>query len=188
MTTRNPLIARLYRVAFTLFAIGTLSLLAVAPASAYAPVDIVHTEHVHAGPYEVTVGFSVWPIRAMKSLDFTFMPDGGIADKSGKLHLAGPGIRPGRRDTPLVRHPRKREYWGLDVKAFDSPGTYRLGFAIDGPLGHGDGTLDGVEVLDQPGPPLLLSWTIATLPLLGLLVFLAVAWHRIRPGRQAFTV
>ena len=33
------------------------------PALAYAPVDIVHTEHVKAGPYDVTVGFSTWPIR-----------------------------------------------------------------------------------------------------------------------------
>ncbi|MFD0360199.1 hypothetical protein ACFQZZ_01905 [Nocardia sp. GCM10030253] len=178
----------LRKLAVTVLATVTLSLVAIAPASAYAPVDIVHTERVQAGPYGITVGFSAWPIRAMKSLDFTFMPDGSIADKSGTLRVAGPAIKPGRRAAPLVRHPRKRDSWGLDVRAFDDPGIYRFTFTIDGPLGHGEGTLDGVEVLDQPGPPLPLSWTIGTLPLLGLVVFLTVAWRRTRPGHQPLTV
>ncbi|WP_228001827.1 hypothetical protein [Nocardia australiensis] len=178
----------LRRLAVTLLAVVTLSLVAMSPASAYAPVDIVHTERVRVGPYDVTVGFSTWPIRAMKSLDFTFMPEGGIADKSGTLRLAGPAIRPGRKAAPLVRHPRKRDSWGLDIRAFDSPGAYSFTFAIDGPLGHGEGTLDGIEILDQPGPPLPLSWTISSLPLLGLIIFLAVAWRRTRPGRQPLTV
>ncbi|MEV6426222.1 hypothetical protein [Nocardia sp. NPDC051463] len=176
------------RLAVAVLAAVTLSLVAIAPAAAYAPVDIVHTERVQAGPYSLTVGFSTWPLRAMKSLDFTFMPDGGIADKSGTLRVTGPAIKPGRRAAPLVRHPRKRDSWGLDVKAFDDPGSYRFAFAIDGPLGHGEGTLDGVEVLDQPGPPLPLSWTIGTLPLLGLIAFLAVAWRRTRPDRQPLIV
>ncbi|WP_433734654.1 hypothetical protein ACQP0C_25665 [Nocardia sp. CA-129566] len=178
----------LRRLVVTVLTTITLSLIAIAPASAYAPVDIVHTERVQVGPYGVTVGFSTWPIRAMKSLDFTFMPDGGIADKSGTLRLTGPAVRPGRRAAPLVRHPRKRDSWGLDVKAFDAPGTYTFTFAIDGPLGHGEGTLGNVTVLDQPGPPLPLSWTIGTLPLLGLLIFLAVAWRRTRPGHRPLVV
>jgi hypothetical protein len=178
----------LRRFAVTLLAMVTLSLVAIGPASAYAPVDIVHTERVQAGPYGITVGFSTWPIRAMKSLDFTFRPDGGIADKSGTLRLTGPSIKPGRRATKLVRHPRMRDSWGLDVKAFDDPGVYTFTFAIDGPLGHGEGTLGSVEVLDQPGPPLPLSWTIAALPLLGLIGFFAVAWRRTRPGRQPLVV
>ncbi|MFQ6397451.1 hypothetical protein ACLMAJ_28875 [Nocardia sp. KC 131] len=178
----------LRRLTLTVLAAITLSLVTIAPASAYAPVDIVHTERIQAGPYGVTVGFSTWPLRAMKSLDFTFLPDGGIADKSGTLRVTGPAIKPGRRAGPLVRHPRKRDSWGLDVKAFDDPGAYRFAFVIDGPLGRGEGALDGVEVLDQPGPPLPLSWTIGTLPLLGLVIFLAVAWRRTRPGRRPLTV
>lgn len=178
----------LRRLAATVLAMITLSLLAAAPASAYAPVEIVHTERVQVGPYGMTVGFSTWPIRAMRSLDFTFLPDGGIADKSGTLQLTGPAVRPGRRAAPLVRHPRKRDSWGLDIRALDAPGTYALTFTIDGPLGHGEGTLGNVTVLDQPGPPLPLSWTIGTLPLVGLLVFLAVAWRRTRPGRQPLAV
>lgn len=174
----------LRKLALTVLATITLSLVAIAPASAYAPVDIVHTERVQVGPYAMTVGFSTWPIRAMKSLDFTFMPEGGIADKTGTMRIAGPAYQSWKRNAPLVRHPRKRDSWGLDILAINDPGNYSFLFTLDGPLGHGEGTLDGVHVLDQPGPPLPLSWTIASLPLLGLIAFLAVAWRRTRPARQ----
>ena len=168
--------------------VTALSLAVAAPAMASTPVKIVHTERVQAGPYGVTVGFSVWPIRAMRSLDFTFMPDGGIVGKSGKLLLNGPGIKSQDHVTPLVRHPRKLDTWGLDVKALNAPGTYSFGFALDGPLGHGEGTLHGVTVLNRPGPPLALSWTVGSLPFLGLIVVLVVAWRRIRPGLQPLAI
>jgi hypothetical protein len=176
------------RFAGVLLALAALCLVTAGPANAYAPVDIVHTERVQAGPYALTVGFSTWPIRAMKSLDFTFMPDGGIAGKSGTLTVKGPAVRKGRQETKLVRHPRKRDSWGLDVRSLDAPGTYGFTFALDGPLGHGTGTLPDIQVLDQPGPPLALSWAIGTLPLLGLLIFLAIAWRRTRPGTRPLTV
>ena len=179
---------RFRRLAVMALVTGLLSLGGVVPASAYAPVDIVHTERVQAGPYLVTVGFSTWPIRAMKSLDFTFLPDGGIADKRGKLMMTGPGIKQGQNVLPLMRHPRKRDSWGLDVKALNAPGTYTFGFAIVGPQGQGQGILRGVTVLNQPGPPLPLSWTIGSLPFVGLVVFIALAWRRTRPGRQPLTV
>jgi hypothetical protein len=163
---------------------AVLALVGATPALAYAPVDIVHTEQVQVGPYTVTVGFSTWPIRAMRSLDFTFMPDGGIADKSGSLILRGPGFGNGKRGRPLDRHPRKRDTWGLDTQALNTPGTYSFGFVINGPQGQGDGTLDGVTVLDQPGPPLPLSWAVGSLPFGALLVFLVIVWRRTRPGRR----
>ncbi len=178
----------LRRIVLAVAALAAVSLLTAGPAAAYAPVDIVHTERVQAGPYTVTVGFSTWPIRAMRSLDFVFMPDGGIAGKSGELTVKGPGVFRGERTNPLVRHPRKLDSWGLDVKAYDDPGDYSFGFAIDGPQGHGEGTLAGVRVLDQPGPPLLLSWTVGLLPLAGLIVFVAVVWRRTRPGRAELRV
>jgi hypothetical protein len=169
-------------------AVATLAL--AAPALAYPPVDIVHTEQVTAGPYHVTVGFSTWPIRAMRSLDFTFLPDGGIAGKSGTLSITragGPANSGGERTAPvqpLDRHPRKRDSWGLDVKALDNPGTYTFTFAVDGPQGHGVGALTGIPVLDQPGPPLALSWTVGTLPAIALIAFIVIAWRRVRPGKQ----
>jgi hypothetical protein len=185
---RQPRTNRFRRLAVTALVTTVLSLVGAAPAMAYTPVNIVHTERVQAGPYAVTVGFSTWPIRAMQSLDFTFMPDGGIAGKSGSLLMDGPGVQSDKHLTPLARHPRKPDSWGLDVKALNVPGTYSLGFAIDGPLGHGQGALNGVTVLNQPGPPLALSWTIGSLPLLGLMVLIVVAWRRTQPGRQPLTV
>ncbi|WP_198539923.1 hypothetical protein [Streptomyces sp. CT34] len=91
-------------------------------ALAYQPVEIVHTEQVQAGPHHLTVGFSTWPLRALKSLDFTFVPDGGTAGTSGTPTRSGPGLKV---TTPLVRHPRRRDVWGLDVKALLEPGHGR---------------------------------------------------------------
>lgn len=149
------------------------------PASAYQPVDIVHTEHVQAGPYAMTVGFTTWPVRAMQSLDFTFMPDTGIADKSGTVATLGPGQKL-MRSQPLSRHPRKRDVWGWDVLSLPSQGTWTLKFHLDGPQGPGDGELTNLAVLPQPGPPLTLSWAISTLPLIGLITFIVIAWRRTR--------
>jgi hypothetical protein len=149
----------------------------------------VHTETVQAGPYVVTVGFSKWPLRALQSLDFTFAPDGGIAGKSGTLMIQGPGQLIGiDQGGQLVRHPRDRTVWGLDIESLSTPGTYSFQFSINGPKGTGQGTLAGITVLDQPGPPLALSSTVGSLPWAGLVVFLAIAWRRTRPGRQQLIV
>lgn len=56
-----------------------------------------------------------------------------------------------------------------------------LRFEIDGPQGRGAGELTHLAVLEQPGPPLGLSWSISTLPLLGVVAFITVAWRRNRP-------
>lgn len=158
----------------------TLSI-GMAPTAAADPLDyIVHTEHLQVGPYPVTVGFTVWPLRAMQSLDFTFAPDGGIADKSGIITAVAPD---GRTDADrLSRHPRNRSVWGLDVESLDSAGTWTLRFKIDGPQGEGTGDL-AVDVLKQPGPPLALSWIVGLVPLTLTLVFFAVVW--LRTGRRS---
>ncbi|MFJ4657113.1 hypothetical protein ACIP5Y_38100 [Nocardia sp. NPDC088792] len=161
-----------------------LTAAATGTAAAYQPVDIVHTEHVQAGPYNLTLGFSQWPLRAMQSLDFTFIPDGGIDDKSGTLTTVEPDGKIRHAD-PLSRHPRKRDVWGLDVRSLDTQGDWIFRFAIDGPLGHGEGQLTNLTVLKQPGPPLGLSWAISTLPLLGLIAFLTYVWRRTRPASRA---
>lgn len=164
-----------FLVAFTvlLLSVGT-----AAPAFAYEPVNIVHTERVQAGPYALTVGFSAWPVRAMQSLDFTFIPDGGIADKSGTFVRAAPSGAH-TRAIPLARHPRKRDVWGLDVFALQTEGSWRFTFALDGPKGHGEAALP-LTVLSQPGPPLALSWIVCALPFAGLIAFLVIAWRRNR--------
>jgi hypothetical protein len=174
------------RISASVLLAMVLGLVGAVPAAAYAPVDIVHTDSVQVGPYQVTVGFSKWPLRAMQSLDFTFLPDGGITGKSGTVRIQTPGGGTGKRGlgSPLVRHPRKRDVWGLDTLALNTPGTYSFRFVINGSLGQGEGTLTGVTVLDQPGPPLPLSWAVGSLPFGALLVFLVVAWRRTRPGKH----
>ena len=173
-----------------LAAAAALALVAVstAPAAAYAPVGVVHTERVQAGPYAITVGFSEWPLRAMRSLDFTFAPADGVAGKSGTLTLDGPDLDADDRESPLGRHPRKRDVWGLDVQALPEPGTFSFTFDIDGPAGHGRGTLRNVGVLDQPGPPLAISWTVCAVPPVGMLAYLAVGWRRNKPSEKVATL
>ncbi|GAB2518431.1 hypothetical protein [Nocardia heshunensis] len=173
------MIKRLFAAAATIFAVLALSMTGAGTASAYQPVNIVHTEHVQAGPYSLTIGFSQWPLRAMQSLDFTFIPDGGIDDKSGTLSEIQPNGKL-RHQEPLSRHPRKREDWGLDVRSLDQQGAWTFRFAIDGPQGHGEGDLTNLTVLEQPGPPLGISWAVSSIPLIGLIVFLAYAWRRTR--------
>lgn len=160
--------------------LGAVALLfgLAAPALAFEPVNVVHTEKVKAGPYEVTVGFSTWPLKAMQSLDFTFAPQDGIAGKKGTLTLALGSKE--MEDGPLARHPRKREVWGLDVFALPEPGTWTLKFDISGPAGTGTGELKNLQVMEQPGPPMGLSWAISTIPLFGLIALIVIAWRRTR--------
>lgn len=166
------------RILWACLTVICLSLGTTAPANAYAPVNVVHTEHVVAGPYALTIGFSTWPLRAMQSLDFTFIPSDGIAGKSGTLTVVPPDGRTWPAE-PLARHPRKREVWGLDIKALQEQGHFQFIFDIDGPQGPGKGTLD-LDVLPQPGPPLALSWAISLIPLFALIGVLIVAWRRTR--------
>jgi hypothetical protein len=161
-----------------LLATAALLLGLAAPALAFEPVNVVHTEKVQAGPYDLTVGFSTWPIKAMQSLDFTFAPEGGVADKKGTLTmLHGEKLVD---DEPLARHPRKREVWGLDVRALPQQGTWTFKFDLDGPAGPATGELKNLQVMDQPGPPMGLSWAISTIPLFGLIAFIVIAWRRTR--------
>jgi len=168
---RNTVVALLGVVGLLFGTAGT--------ALAYEPVNVVHTEHVQAGPYSLTVGFSTWPVKALQSLDFTFVPDGGIADKSGTLSLVRPTGKRSSKPDPLVRHPRKLDVWGLDITALPDPGDWRFVFTVDGPDGQGTGEL-ALPVQEQPGPPMGLSWAISTVPLFGLVALIVIAWRRTR--------
>jgi hypothetical protein len=144
--------------------------------------ETVHTERVQIGPYEVTLGFSVWPLRAMQSLEFTFIPDGGIADKSGTVTEISPSG--GAEEGKLKRHPREETAWGLDVHSVPDPGTWTYRFAIDGPEGRGTGEI-GLSVLEQPGPPLAPMWVIGLIPVTIAVAFLMLAWFRSEvPGEK----
>lgn len=154
---------------------------AAAPVS-YAPVVIVHEERLAVGPYELTVGFSAWPLRAKQSLDFTFQPAGGIDHVKGTLAVFAPSgeeqtMRRPPGETGLPRHPRKPDVWGLDVYALQSPGDWAFRFGLDGPQGHAEATMR-LSALEPPGPPLALSWLGSTVPLIILLGLLALGLLR----------
>lgn len=165
------------RKAALAFAASGLALGLATPASAYEPVHTVHTERVQAGPYELTVGFSKWPIRAQQSLDFTFVPAGGLDGKSGTVSMLGP-VPVRRASENMARHPRKREVWGLDIRSVPAPGDWTLKFTVNGPSGQGTGQTRPLAVLDQPGPPFALSWALGTIPLWGMIATLVLTWHR----------
>jgi hypothetical protein len=149
-----------------------------------AGVTVVHRETVRVGPYRVAVGFSRWPVRAERSLDIVFMPDGGIAGKHGTVTLTRPSG--GEDERPLVRHPRMRTVWGLDVIALPEQGRWTARFEIDGPLGRGDGRLP-VVLLPRPGPPVVLGWLPVLLASGGLLAAILFAWWQVRPVRRSET-
>lgn len=153
------------------------------PALAYEPVNVVHAETLQAGPYKLTVGFSTWPLRALQSLDFSFVPEGGIQGRSGTLTILAPETTEGRA-RPMVRHPRKLDVWGLDVRSLNLEGDWTFKFTVQGDAGEGAAQLT-VPVLEQPGPPMALSWAISTLPLFGLIALLVIAWRRTKPGQPA---
>ncbi|MGX7828542.1 hypothetical protein ACTG9Q_25960 [Actinokineospora sp. 24-640] len=116
-------------------------------------------------------------VHAVPGLQFA--PEGGIEGKSGTLTQISPAGRT-YRPQPLARHPRARDVWGLDIYALQQEGTWTFRFTIDGPQGQGIGELPNLTVLEQPGPPMALSWAISTLPLIGLVAFLSIAWRRTR--------
>ncbi len=161
-------------------AIAALVLLLL-PASSLAHAADPHHETIQAGPYSVVVGFSEWPVLAERSIDITFEPEGGIADKTatirmtdadGELFVVG----------PLGRHPRQRDLWGLDLIALPAAGDWTMEVTVDGLLGSGTGTLRGIPVGERPGPPPAPLWAMASLPLLFLIWLGARGWRMVRPG------
>jgi hypothetical protein len=173
------LLRRASAVALAVLVVG----IAAAPAASASTTlpETVHTERVQVGPYEVTLGFSVWPVRAMRSLEFTFGPDGGIAGKSGTVTEVSPSGA--AKQKTLKRHPRDRTLWGLDVHSVPDPGTWTYRFEIDGPQGHGTGEIR-LDVLEQPGPPIAPMWAIGLIPAALAVTFLVTVWLRHRVPRK----
>ena len=168
-----------YQVAATATA---AALLFMAPMSTQAHAADPHHETIQAGPYVVLVGFSEWPIRAERSLDITFDPEGGIEGKSATIRITDP-YSDWYEVGALGRHPSQRELWGLDLIALPSSGNWSIELTVDGPQGSGTGELTGIPVGERPGPPPAPMWLIAALPLIFLLWLGVRGWRQVRPGQ-----
>lgn len=148
-------------------------------------VTEAHHEVVQVGPYIVNVSFSEWPIKAERSLDILFVPEGGIADKSGSIYWEDPnGFG---WEEPLTRFPRMRSVWGMDVRSIPAEGDWRIKFTIDGPAGKAEGWTQPITLLPPPGPPKWISWSIGALPLFALIALIIVGWRRVRSAQVAET-
>lgn len=143
-----------------------------------------HHVLVQAGPYPVEVGFSEWPVLAERAVDITFLPEGGIAGKTAALALVPPGgdEQAYRLSGPLGRHPRQRDFWGLDLIALPAEGEWTLALTVDGPAGPGEAALP-LPVGPRPGPPPLPMWLLGILPAAAIAALVAAGWRRVRPGR-----
>ncbi|MEV6637919.1 hypothetical protein AB0M54_45070 [Actinoplanes sp. NPDC051470] len=184
---------RTVRAAF-ITAVGALALLAAAsPASAVPPPELVHSESVAMGSSTLTTSFTDWPLRADRSLDFTFEPVGGIEGRTGVLRVVSPrgestllGIAArlaGEDEMKLPRRPRDYSVWGLDAVALPEEGTWRFEFTVAGPEGTSTGVL-ALPVGSRPGPSAALSWTVGLLPWILAVPVVAYLWTRSKPKRR----
>jgi hypothetical protein len=187
-----------HRIPALLAAVAALVLVPASPALArtpVAPLVIVHSETVPLGASTLTASFTEWPLRADRSLDFTFRPAAGIEGRTGRLRavapsgkpavLGIPGLLDGGVDMELPRHPRARDVWGLDVVALPEEGTWRFEFTVDGPGGTSTATMP-LQVGPRPGPPVLLSWVVGMAPWLLPVPLLVRWWVRSRPRRRRY--
>jgi hypothetical protein len=175
----------MHRSLLSVICLVMFSMIATPSVFAVEPIEIVHREQVQVGSYRVEVGFSEWPILADRSLDIVFIPEGGIDPLQGTVTLISP--TGDEYEMPLLRHPRQRTAWGLDVIALNESGPWSMLFVIDGPAGQGIGRLAPLTLGNRPGPDLLLSWMVGLLPFFGLIALITLAWLRVRPGKQVAT-
>jgi hypothetical protein len=142
--------------------------------------ELKHTETLQVGSTKVTVGFTEFPMRAERSLDLTFNPEGGIAGKSGRVRLVQPDGETYFTSKRLPRFPRDRSIWGFDSIALPKEGTWKLELTVNGSTGSLP-----LNVLERPaGPPSNLILALAAIPILAVLVIAVRGWASVRPLRK----
>lgn len=179
-------------LAGAIMAFVTLALPIGVAAHGGGPVTIVHTEYVDVGPYPMAVEFSEWPLRAERSLDIVFHPDdrlgdvldAGIAGKGGTVTLIAPSGA--EEERMLARHPRLREFWGLDIIALPEEGVWTLRLDVAGVEGSGTGSVP-VAVGPRPGPPVLVGWLLPLAVGGTMIAAVVAAWRKVRPARDPET-
>ncbi|WP_239154210.1 hypothetical protein [Amycolatopsis sp. FDAARGOS 1241] len=142
-------------------------------------VNIVHTERVQAGPYGLTVGFSTWPVLAIGPR---------LHLHPGRRHRPEDGdavdVQPVHRPLPAPPPPRAAPAQVRRVGSGHPRPVHRRGRGSSGSCSTGEGTgeLANLRVLQQPGPPMGLSWATSSLPLIGLAPHPRPPPRRRRPG------
>jgi hypothetical protein len=152
----------------------------------FAEEVIKHRETIKVGTYTLELGFSQWPVRAERSLDMTFTPQGGIQGLSGTTKMT---LTNGEKviENDLVRFPKNRNIWGYDLISIPEKGTWNLEFKIKGAQGTGVGNFK-LEVLTRPsGPSVALTQPLGLIPILAVIILATRAWRRVRPLRHAET-
>lgn len=153
--------------------ISSLSALALAE-------PIKHTEQLELDGFQITVGFTEWPLQAERSLDMTFSPTGGIAGKAVLARFVKPDGTQWFDAQPLPRFPRDRTIWGFDSQAFPVEGNWRLELSV-----NNQKAMLPLAVLERPaGPPGNLITALALIPILAVFVLAIRAWLRVKPLRQ----
>jgi hypothetical protein len=99
--------------------------------------------------------------------------------------IDGLGLDHEDRTTPLARHPRKLDVWGLHVQAL--PESAREASPLPSTATPARGTLQDVAILDQPGLPMAVSWNIAAISPVALLVYLGSGRRRDNPAHRVTT-
>jgi hypothetical protein len=166
------LVARVFIFIFLLASVG------------FAEENIQHRENLKVGPYKLEVGFSQWSVRAERSLDITFSPQDGIVGKSGTIKYTSPSGEKSP-EIELVRFPKNRNIWGLDLTTLPKKGTWNLEFKIIGAQGTGVGNFK-LNVLERPaGPSVALTQPLGLIPILAVIILATRAWLRVKPLRHA---
>ena len=152
-------------------------------ATANAQEVVKHRETLNVGPYSLEVQFSEWPVRAQRSLDVLFVPEGGIFGRTGSIKMTLAGSKQ-MIEGDLLRFTKNRTIWGFDLFPFPEKGTWNLEFKIKGAKGLGLGKLK-LEVLERPaGPSVALTQPLGLIPILAVFVLAIRSWWRVRPLRH----
>jgi hypothetical protein len=147
--------------------------------SSFANAQAGFEQIIKVGTRNVTVRFSDYPVRAERSLNITFSPEGGIAG------LTATGKFEDRtREFPLERFPSNRKVWGFDDISFKEPGKRIFELSI---AGVGKGRLEFAVGERPAGPSSELIYALGIMPILALFVLAIRAWRKVQPAKQSET-
>lgn len=152
-----------------------LVLLALMPGAAWGhgghgPVS--HRQLMTAGPYVLSVEYTEWPARALRSNPIIVVPEGGIEGKSARFRPIFAGVERQPYFEPLGTYPGVQGAWVTEEWVYPNAGEWSLEIEVEGPQGKAVGRTEPITVGPPPGFPLWLAWLIGLTPLWGLIWFI----------------